>query len=202
MRLVEQLKYKARRYIYQIEQEAYITKNKLTKENEKTQKVYEQKQNQLDNNEEKNVNTKNDIENSFNSKNKYAYQDKIQQGYIQQSYQKDYPKEHPQGYQQDYDKEDNLYSKVTQKHYKDSKYYDSAYSDGEYKDNQGDYYDVYPDKYIEKNQKYSISEEDYLNAKEIEYSKNSKIGPGKKIITKLDELENYLEQAFSGIKRS
>lgn len=187
MRLVEQLKYKARRYIYQIEQEAYITKNKLTKENEKTQKVYEQKQNQLDNNEEKNVNTKNDIENSFNSKNKYAYQDKIQQGYIQQSYQKDYPKEHPQGYQQDYDKEDNLYSKVTQKHYKD---------------NQGDYYDVYPDKYIEKNQKYSISEEDYLNAKEIEYSKNSKIGPGKKIITKLDELENYLEQAFSGIKRS
>ncbi|MEG0325256.1 MAG: hypothetical protein RR618_01885 [Cellulosilyticaceae bacterium] len=203
MKLVEQLKYKARCYIYQIEQEAYITKNKLVKENEKAQKVYgqkayEQKKYQLDNDEVKNMNSKNHVENSFTSNDKYAYQNNMQQEYTKQSYQKDYQ----QSYQQDYNKEDNLYSKPAQKHYKDSNYYDSAYSYGEYKDNQVDYYDVYPDKYIEKNQKYPISKEEYLNAKEKEYSKNNKLGSGKRIITKIDELEDYLEQAFSGIKRS
>lgn len=158
MRLIEKLKYETRRYLYQIEQQAYHNKNQQDKESKQFQKTYEKSQKSYGGSTYSSY-TENEFEHSKSMPKKRL----AQESYYKESYTDACSNKKVNQYQNN--------------HQNDYHYVDS---------NQDEYYDVYTNNYT------SPSKKEYYN----EGDKKPKASG------KLNELENYLEEALSGIKKS
>ena len=168
MKLGEMLKYKARKYLYQFEQDNYYNKRKNEKESQQADKVYEPYS-------------------QINQDIKYSNQSKSAMNKTY-SYDKSYYKEENYYAHDDYDD----YPPNQSKHYKDEYYEDK------------DYYNVYPygqpDQYTNPYQKSYYSSNNQEPYQTNYYEKKGSLSKNN-IVGTLNDMEDYLEEKLSGLKK-
>lgn len=199
MKIDEMLKYKVRRYLYQVGQESHANKQKNDRDSKLVEKVQQTEESKVQVKEPQlNKEKYYDYYNQPNNFNYNAYYSYPTNNTYQDNYNKDYNSSYNKNYH-NYINEDNnynLYVKGNQPEYYNT-YGPYSHSTNQYKE--AEYYDVYID---QPNNVYTPIQNQYNYEEGKSNYAISKPSKGGGVMDKLEEIEAYLEEKMSGIKKS